>query len=519
MKRPLTWLSLPVLFVFAACAAGSARASGPQAAGQPPAAQAGQTPLILSLPRPKGGEWMGLYVLGKKAGYAFTELREGEHGGRRAIVERSTITLRASLGGIEAQRSMSEERVYEYRDGGRLLAFRVERAGDGGEEKLIGTCDPDGIELRRVRPGIPDEVRRLPPTAEVVENADAPRLVAKTRSSFAGASVDLEETLADKRTTTALKSEGTYVVAGVSVPVVVLQTAEEKLNIPMLTTLAADGRILEIKFGEVMVGKAEEESIAKRLDKVDLFNLSRIVLRSPIPDEVRSGSAEAVWAVKGLPKELRQESARQKISEQPDGSVRLTIRSKPPAALRQRPISAEGNVELAEALRSTLAVESEAPAIVRTARKVVGDEKDAWAAARKLNLFVFESLKKTYGASSDRATDVLAARRGDCTEHSLLMTALARAAGIPARRVDGLVYSAVSDGVAALYWHEWVEVFVGEWVAMDPTFNQPVADPTHIALGSEARADTAALIGQLEISALSTKPLAEPAEPLPSKNP
>ena len=65
------------------------------------------------------------------------------------------------------------------------------------------------------------------------------------------------------------------------------------------------------------------------------------------------------------------------------------------------------------------------------------------------------------------------------------MTALARAVGIPARRVDGLVYMEAADAVPAFYWHEWVEVYVGEWIEVDPTFNQEVADATHIALGSE----------------------------------
>ena len=96
---------------------------------------------------------------------------------------------------------------------------------------------------------------------------------------------------------------------------------------------------------------------------------------------------------------------------------------------------------------------------------------------------------------------MLATRRGDCTEHALLATALLRASGIPARRIDGLVYMKAGDGLPALYWHEWVEAYVGEWVEMDPTFAQSVADPSHIALGNEARVDTAGLIGKLKFEA------------------
>jgi len=109
-------------------------------------------------------------------------------------------------------------------------------------------------------------------------------------------------------------------------------------------------------------------------------------------------------------------------------------------------------------------------------------------------------MKKEYGASADRATDVLRQMTGDCTEHSLLSVALLRALGIPARRVDGVVYVQTGDGVPALYWHEWVEAFVGKsWTQLDPTFGQPVADATHLTLGEESQADIVPLLGKLKV--------------------
>jgi hypothetical protein len=107
-------------------------------------------------------------------------------------------------------------------------------------------------------------------------------------------------------------------------------------------------------------------------------------------------------------------------------------------------------------------------------------------------------MKKDYGASADRAMDVLRQMKGDCTEHSLLSVALLRAAGIPARRVDGVVYM-FTDNVPAMYWHEWVEAYVGEWTQLDPTFQQPVADATHFAMGEESNAEITPLIAQLKI--------------------
>jgi transglutaminase-like putative cysteine protease len=114
-------------------------------------------------------------------------------------------------------------------------------------------------------------------------------------------------------------------------------------------------------------------------------------------------------------------------------------------------------------------------------------------------MWTYQNLDKDYGASADRATDVLRQKKGDCTEHSLITVSLMRAAGIPARRIDGVIYMMQEDGVPAFYWHEWVEAYVGEWVQLDPTFGQKVADATHFAVGEEGNAEITPLIGQLKV--------------------
>jgi hypothetical protein len=39
-----------------------------------------------------------------------------------------------------------------------------------------------------------------------------------------------------------------------------------------------------------------------------------------------------------------------------------------------------------------------------------------------------------------------------------------------------------------------------EWIAVDPTFGQDVADATHIALGRGSRQDAIALVGALKVT-------------------
>ena len=66
----------------------------------------------------------------------------------------------------------------------------------------------------------------------------------------------------------------------------------------------------------------------------------------------------------------------------------------------------------------------------------------------------------------------------------MLYVALARAIGLPARTDAGLVYLR-----GHFYYHAWPEVWLGQWVAVDPTFGQFPADASHLrfVIGGLAR--------------------------------
>lgn len=130
-----------------------------------------------------------------------------------------------------------------------------------------------------------------------------------------------------------------------------------------------------------------------------------------------------------------------------------------------------------EHLASTAFVQSDHPEIQQTARAIVGDAEDSLAAALRIHEWVEQNITKNATVSLPSALDVLHERVGDCNEHTYLYVALARAVGLPARIRIGLVYNQ-----GALYYHAWPSVYVGEWVEMDPTLRQPMADATHLAL-------------------------------------
>jgi transglutaminase-like putative cysteine protease len=122
--------------------------------------------------------------------------------------------------------------------------------------------------------------------------------------------------------------------------------------------------------------------------------------------------------------------------------------------------------------------------IVKQALQIAGPDRDPRVIAEKINRWVHDSVRNAATFSVPNAIEVLRTRRGDCNEHTQLAVALSRALGIPARIATGLL-----EIGGKFYYHTWPEVFLREWVAMDPTFGQFPADAAHLrfVVGGTAR--------------------------------
>lgn len=504
MTRPLRWKSLAAVSLCAlltgapAALAQAPAASAPKSAAAKPAPATAELSDVVKAPRPKGGEYFGLYLMDKKVGWLFTDVQllPGEPARVKAVNE---LVFKAMVATRLSERVHREERVYEAKPGGRLLSFTVTQKGDGGDQVLEGTATADGMRVVRKRPGRPDEeLAKLPPPKERVEDADSTRVALLRKAKVTGFTLDGLD-LENYALTTTVEPPEQRTLNGVKVKLSKVSTLSEKEKVPITSYITQSGEQVLVDFGQTMQARKEREAVAKRLDLVEVFGLTRVVLPRPLPESARAVPGRVTLVVQGLPEKFREETYRQKFKALPDGKVEVTLSAAAPSegARKPRPLA---DPDGGENLKSNIIVESDAPAIREQAKKIVGEEKDAYRAAQKINTWVATMLTKDYGASADRATDVLSQRRGDCTEHSLLAVALLRASGIPARRVDGVIYMVNQDGVPALYWHEWVEAFVGEWTQLDPTFNQVVADATHFGFGEEGNAEITPLIGALKVT-------------------
>ena len=172
-----------------------------------------------------------------------------------------------------------------------------------------------------------------------------------------------------------------------------------------------------------------------------------------------------------------------------------------------RDLAAAGRpVDLDPYLRAEAFVESDAPEIVAEARKAAAGATAPRLQAERLVRYVHALLEKKPTLSLPSALEVLKTRVGDCNEHTTLYVAMARALGLPARIVVGLVYLR-----GAFYYHAWPEVFVedppgrGLWLPVDPTLDQFPADATHLRLargGLERQAAILGLVGHARIDVL-----------------
>ncbi len=127
-------------------------------------------------------------------------------------------------------------------------------------------------------------------------------------------------------------------------------------------------------------------------------------------------------------------------------------------------------------------IQSDDPLIVEMASSVAGGESDAWELACALEDYVYGIVQlKNYSTALASAAEVARSREGDCTEHAMLLAALCRARGLPARLAVGLVYYPPSQAFA---YHMWTEVWIEDrWIGLDATLADGGIGAAHLKLG------------------------------------
>ena len=150
-------------------------------------------------------------------------------------------------------------------------------------------------------------------------------------------------------------------------------------------------------------------------------------------------------------------------------------------------------------------LDTESEKIKKLTQTILAGETDGWKATQKLVQWVYRYLSADLTPETLSTEQILERKTGKCVEYAILFTSLARAAGLPTRLALGERYN-------GNIWvgHMWNEVWLGEWVTIDPSHNQTAPDAlllkfiaSDTVLGTQKLRN--GLTGNLEIQIIEAK--------------
>lgn len=258
-------------------------------------------------------------------------------------------------------------------------------------------------------------------------------------------------------------------------PITVTSFVDETMK-PQKTLVPMMGMTLEM----IQCDKA----FALRDDDVVDF-LDRLSIKSPTELTDLSGKASIRYELSPTCNgELTIPTTPSQTVQRENGRVIVTVAPRVPKTDTPRPYDGDHPEALA-AIEPTEYLQSDDEKVQELAKAAVGETTEALKAARQIESFVKGYITtKDLSVGYASAAEVARSRQGDCSEHAVLVAAMCRAAGIPARVVCGVVYVDTFIGQRSVFGgHMWTEVFVdGSWVGLDATRAPDGFGPGHIAL-------------------------------------
>lgn len=451
-----------------------------------------------------GTTWYGLYLVDRKIGWMKAEITKSPDGRTYEIATTSEVLF--SVGGVDQTVRIAERRTYAA-PAWRLSRIEALHSVGAQPTTFTGTADEQAFTFTVTSGGTANR-RTLPLPKETFLDLLREQILAATDAVAVGARVAypqfdvLRAVECEHEATVQAREEA--VLEGIRKTVVTVATLNKMTGERTTAKVTTDGTVLEAAMAG-FVQRAEPEATAKRIDvAIDPLALAAIRMKRELPDVARL--SELVVTISGLTEDQFVVRSDRQVFEKTSrpGEYQLTLRRSAWKAGDLRPGPYEGEA-FAEFLAPTPFIQSGDPRIKALAEEIVGDETDPFKRVGKLVEWVYRNVDKGYVAAIPNALEVLQTRRGDCTEHTVLFVALCRAIGIPAQELGGVAYINGFNGFA---YHAWARVYIGTWIEVDPTFNEAVANPSHIvfAVGPiEKQSAIPALIGQVKIELVTYK--------------
>ncbi|HEY6838120.1 MAG TPA: transglutaminase-like domain-containing protein [Geobacteraceae bacterium] len=423
---------------------------------------------------PLGERWFSITLNGERTGFTLQKVDPGAGGGYEISSEGSAKMLVLGF-----SREASSREKYWVNGDLSLKSFSVEEVIDGSPLTLSGQVTPTGIALT-VEAGGKREKRLLKAKGAVFP-PPALNMYPLMRGVAAG-----------KKCRVQMLDVEAVKIKNVDVTVIGREKLDDgtvavHLQNDLYTFVSNDiwvdlagNTVRESVRDDLIVTAAEAETSARQflveaaVTKKDLildFSLVRIDPALARPAGLRRLAVELTGIPENVP---LVQGAGQTVSRVGGDRVLFTVERPALEVKNQLPVDA---VQMGSYLESTVRIPVNSSEIAAARDAILAEAKTPVDKVGKLAHWVAETVKASV-VDSQSALDTLKSREGNCQSHARLYTALARAAGVPTRFVSGLVYV---EGKGFLY-HSWAESFVGEWVPVDPTFDQVPADVTHLKL-------------------------------------
>jgi len=479
-------------------------------------AQAVSTAQAVSDWRQTDEAWYVIEFDGRRSGWA-NELTFDNGSEYRTVSEQYLVIRRGSESAVEIRMTFAFVETHQGEP------VRVETSNVMGQtpEKRLYDFRPDGLIEETITRGGNTTRRTIPAFEGVWFMPQAAGRFEKARreagaDSFEYRSIDVSNGLGISRFLIARTGEETFDYDGRTLPVSVwsvestvegTETTQERTARYSIEDHELVATSERIGAWTITSRRTSRSEALKAIEAAPEILISAFVpLESRIQGAHRSTSA--VYSVRIADEETYEfpTAGAQRAETEDDGhSATLTIDLRKPTGATDEDLANES-------LRSANSlIECTDAEIVRFTQNTLGDAgSDPLEQARALHQAVYRHIRnKNFGTAFASARETLDSRAGDCSEHSVLLCAVLRAAGFPARVASGLIYVDSFEGKRHVFgWHMWTQALIdGKWVDLDATLSHPFS-AAHILVGvsdlangamNEEFARLAMLMGRLEI--------------------
>jgi len=440
-------------------------------------------------------EWMGIYLRGEKIGYSLSRVNKRDKG--YELSDQALMDL--TVMGTPQKVTTTLESVVNEDLSLKSFIFHL----SSGVTRFIVSGEVNGKRLDlKIGSGGKTE-------SKVLELKDTPYLSYHLKPFILSQGIEVgkrfKQSFFDPSTLSnsevVLEVEGKEKMVSKGKEVTAYRIKESFKGFTVTSWIGEDGETVkeESPLGFVLINESKEEalSIGERKRGKDIITISAIPVNRPIDKPYPKYLKVKMEGIEFRSSEV--ESFRINGGRQKFNQGVLEIIQEDLKGISSYSIPFQGK-DSKDYLKPSPLIQSDDPEIVSQANRIVGKERDALKVVKLLLNWIGDNIEKKPTVSVPSAREVLKVRVGDCNEHAALFTAFSRSLGIPTKICGGIVYSHGN-----FYYHAWAEVFLSDWVSVDPLMNQFPADATHIRLVEgdlDKQLPLLGLLGKLKIEVM-----------------